>query len=178
MTRIKTIVYRIIKPTHIEGVMTNLTLAIPRILCGVFLAVNFGGSKFGMPWTDPEQGLALFQVADWFPKDVAEFGGIFALFPLFFAWMGAASEAIGGVFLALGLKTRVASFLIVCTMLVAIFFQKWGDGLWGMLPALGFLWVAIYNLVLGSGKFGLDHLITKIWSGRLKEHMDQPLAVA
>ena len=178
MTPLKSIVYKILKPTHIEGVLPNIILAFPRILCGIFLAVYFGGSKFGMPWTDAEQGLALFQVADWFPQDVAEFGGLFAIFPLFFAWMGAASEAIGGVFLALGLKTRVASFFIVCTMLVAIFFQKWGDGLWGMLPALGFLWVALYNLVLGSGKFGLDYLITRKWKSNNVERIDTPMVMA
>ncbi|MBO6632879.1 MAG: DoxX family protein, partial [Psychroserpens sp.] len=89
------------------------------------------------------------------------YGGIFAMFPVFFAWMGAFSEAVGGLLLLLGLKTRIASFLIMCTMLVAIFMQKWDQGLWGMLPALGFLWVALYNLILGSGRFGLDYLISK-----------------
>ena len=42
-----------------------------------------------------------------------------------------------------------------------IFFQKIDGPLWNMLPALGFLWVAMYNLILGSGKFGLDFLIYK-----------------
>jgi len=57
--------------------------------------------------------------------------------------MGAFSEAIGGLFLALGLQTRITSFLIMCTMLVAIFLQK------------------CYNLYLGSGRFGIDYLISK-----------------
>ncbi|WP_293873867.1 DoxX family membrane protein [Flavobacterium sp.] len=35
--------------------------------------------------------------------------------------MGAFSEAVGGIFLILGFQTRIASFLILCTMLVAIF---------------------------------------------------------
>jgi len=83
------------------------------------------------------------------------------MFPVFFAWMGAFSEAVGGMLLALGIGTRISAFLITCTMLVAIFLQKWNQGLWGMLPALGFLWVAIYNLALGSGRFGLDALIAK-----------------
>jgi putative oxidoreductase len=75
--------------------------------------------------------------------------------------MGAFSEAVGGVFLVLGLQTRVASFLVMCTMLVAIFFQKWGGGTWGMLPAMGFLWLSMFTLVLGSGRFGLDYLVVK-----------------
>lgn len=139
----------------------DLIFAIPRVLCGLWLTTMFGADKFGMPWTADSQNLNLFEVAAWFPQDVAEYGGIFAAAPIFFAWMGAFSEAIGGLLLMLGLKTRVASFLIMCTMLVAIFMQKWNQGLWAMLPALGFLWVAIYNLILGSGRFGIDYLISK-----------------
>ena len=73
--------------------------------------------------------------------------------------MGAFSEAVGGLLLALGFKTRLWAFLIMCTMLVAILFQKWGQGTWGMLPAMGFLWISIYSLVLGSGRFGIDYLL-------------------
>lgn len=139
----------------------DLIFALIRFVCGTLLALDFGASKFGMPWTDVSQNLALFEVAEWFPKDVAEYGGIFAMAPIFFAWMGAFSEAVGGLFLALGLNTRLASFLIMSTMLVAIFLQKWGQGTWGMLPAMNFLWISIYNLYFGSGRFGMDYLISK-----------------
>lgn len=140
---------------------SDLMFAAIRLICGIILALDFGASKFGMPWTEKEQNLGLFEVAAWFPEDVASYGGIFAIAPVFFAWMGAFSEAVGGILLAFGLKTRIAAFLIMCTMLVAIFLQKWGQGTWAMLPAMGFLWVAIYNLFLGSGRFGLDYLIIK-----------------
>lgn len=139
--------------------LADITFAAIRFVCGMLLALDFGASKFGMPWTDEEQNLKIFQVASWFPEDVAAFGGIFALSPVFFAWMGGFSEAVGGLLLAFGLQTRIAAFLIACTMLVAVFLQKWGQGTWGMLPAMGFLWVALYNLFLGSGRFGLDALI-------------------
>ena len=141
--------------------LAHLGIAIPRIIAGLLLAIDFGASKFGMPWTDPGKDLSLFEVVSWFPEDVAAFGFPFDLAPWFFAWMGAASEAIGGLFLALGLGTRIASFLIICTMLVAIFFQKWGDGTWGMLPAMGFLWLGIYVLIIGSGKIGVDYWLAK-----------------
>lgn len=157
----KDLFLKITEPTTIKGWLSNIMVAIPRIVGGYFLTTNFGGSKFGMPWTDSEQGLALFQVAEWFPKDVAEFGLPFSLAPVFFAWMAAASEAIGGLFLFFGFQTRVSAFLIMCTMLVAIFFQKWGEGVWNMLPAMGFLWMSMYALTLGSGKLGLDYLIAK-----------------
>ena len=153
---------KLITPVTMNYWFFDFLFAIPRILCGYLLAVDFGGSKFGVPWSPSGSApLSLFEVAEWFPKDIAEYGGIFEMFPVFFAWMGAASEAIGGAFLAFGLKTRIASFFIMCTMLVAIFFQKSGNGVWSMLPAMGFLWLSLYNLVLGSGRFGFDYLITK-----------------
>jgi putative oxidoreductase len=103
----------------------------------------------------------LFEVASWFPEDVAKFGVPFSLMPWLFAWLAAASEAIGGLFLAAGFQTRISAFLILCTMLVAVFFQKWDQGTWAMLPAMGFLWVSIYSLILGSGKLSFDYLISK-----------------
>ncbi|WP_405206474.1 DoxX family protein [Aquimarina sp. LLG6339-5] len=158
----KNVIKRIITPITMKYWFFDFLFALPRILCGYFLAVNFGGSKFGVPWSPKgSPDLGFLEVVDWFPQDIAEYGGVFALFPVFFAWIGAASEAIGGVFLALGLKTRIASFFIMCTMLVAIFFQKWDNGIWGMLPAMGFLWISIYNLILGSGRFGIDYLVSK-----------------
>jgi putative oxidoreductase len=139
----------------------DLVFAIPRLLCGFMLTAFFGADKFGMPWTADTQNLNLFEVAAWFPEDVANYGGLFAIAPVFFAWMGAFSEAVGGLLLVFGLKTRLASFLILCTMLVAIVMQQADKGLWAMLPAFGFLWVALYSLMLGSGRFGLDYIISK-----------------
>lgn len=152
---------QLIEPTLQKHWFADLIFAIIRFVCGMLLVVDFGASKFGMPWTDESQNLNLFEVSAWFPEDVAEYGGVFAIAPLFFAWMGAFSEAVGGLFLAIGLQTRVASFLITCTMLVAIFIQQWGKGSWALLPAMGFLWVAIYTLYFGSGRFGLDYVIGK-----------------
>lgn len=157
----KNILQRIVAPVLQKHWIADLVFAIPRFICGMLLALDFGASKFGMPWTADGQHLKLFEVAAWFPQDVAEYGGIFAVMPVFFAWMGAFSEAVGGLLLAFGLKTRIAAFLILCTMLVAIFFQKWGQGTWGMLPAMGFLWIAMYHLYLGSGRFGVDYLLHK-----------------
>jgi putative oxidoreductase len=157
----KTFLIALFNPILQKHRMADFLFALMRFLAGMLLAVDFGADKFGMPWTPEGQNLKFFEVAAWFPEDVAEYGGIFALAPVFFAWMGAFSEAVGGLFLALGFQTRIASFLIMCTMLVAIFCQKWGEGTWGMLPAMGFLWISLYNLYLGSGRFGLDFLIFK-----------------
>ena len=139
----------------------DLILMIPRVVCGYLLTADFGASKFGLPWSPAEKNLSFFEVAFWFPNDVAQYGGVFVLFPIIFAWMGAFSEAVGGLFLLLGFQTRVFSFLIVCTMMVAIFMQQLQNGLWNALPAAGFLWAALFTMITGSGKWGLDYLIAK-----------------
>ena len=151
----------LIEPVVMKHWFLDVFSAIPRIICGLALAFSFGSDKFGMPWSPDDRNLGLFEVVYWFPGDVASFGGIFALFPVFFAWMGAFSEAVGGLFLAFGLQSRIAAFLIFCTMCVAIFLQKWGQGLWPILPALGFLWVSIYTMLLGSGRVGIDFIVMK-----------------
>ncbi len=142
----KTLFSKIITPIYTSAWYTDLLLALPRIVGCYFLAINFGGSKFPCP--------------DWFIQDVAKFG---FPFPTFFAWAAVLAETFGGALLVIGLFTRLAGFMVMCTMLVAIFFQKWGGEVWEMLPAMGFLWISLYAIVMGSGYFGLDHLIAKKW---------------
>jgi putative oxidoreductase len=151
---------KITKPTKMPYWWQDLVLLIPRVICGFLLTSDFGASKFGLPWSPSDRNLGFFEVAFWFPQDVAEYGGIFELFPVFFAWMGAFSEAVGGLMLLFGFQTRIASFLIMCTMLVAIFMQQINEGMWNCLPAMGFLWIGIFYMLLGSGRFGIDNLFT------------------
>ncbi len=153
------------KPHVFEKWHMNLLVAIPRIVGGLLLCFEFGSSKFGMPWSTSEE-LGLLQVASWFPEDIEKFGFPFSLAPSLLAWLGAATEAIGGLFLVFGLGTRIWSVLLALTMLTAIFYQKWPDAMeygssWPLLPAIGFLWISMFCIVLGSGKFGIDYLISK-----------------
>jgi putative oxidoreductase len=158
-------VFEIIKsvtaPTLQANWVQDLILALPRIVYGYFLTVNFGSSKFGLPWSDPDKNLGFFEVAFWFPPDVAEYGGIFALMPAFFAWMAAFSEAVGGIAWVIGFQTRIFSFLIFCTMCVVVFIHQIQYGLWNMLPGMGILFISIIGMTLGSGRFGLDYLLSK-----------------
>lgn len=155
------LVKQITQPNTMPFWWQDVMIAVPRILTGYLLTSYFGAEKFGLPWSPVDNNLGFFEVAYWFPNDVADYGGIFAIFPAIFAWMGAFSEAVGGILLLLGFQTRIASFLIFCTMLVAIFMQQWNEGMWMMLPAMGFLWVSIYGMVIGSGRFGIDYIISK-----------------
>lgn len=152
---------RIFTPIQMPFWWQDLLFAFPRIVCGYLLTSDFGAAKFGLPWSPADNNLKFFEVAFWFPNDVAEYGGIFAMFPAFFAWMGAFSEAVGGIFLLLGLLTRPFAVLIFITMFVAAFFQQMNQGVWNMLPAMGMMWVSLFYSILGSGRFGLDYIIAK-----------------
>jgi putative oxidoreductase len=138
----------------------DLLLTIPRLVYGYALAAEFGAAKFGMPWSPMDNNLGLFEIAFWFPKDVAAFGGIFALFPAFFAWIAGFSEAVGGIAWVLGFKTRLFSFLILCTMFVAAFFQQIENGFWNMMPSIGYIWISLFYMIIGSGRFGIDNYIS------------------
>jgi putative oxidoreductase len=150
---------RIFSSAQTKSWLADFMLAIPRIVSGYLLTSDFGAAKFGLPWSPPDNNLHFFEVAFWFPNDVKAYGGIFAQFPIFFAWMGAFSEAVGGLFLMLGLLSRPFAVLVAATMLTAIFMQQISQGLWNALPAIGFLWVMLYTFVLGSGRLGLDYWI-------------------
>jgi putative oxidoreductase len=156
-----TIFKKLTQPMLMPYWWQDALLVLPRLLCGWLLAVNFGAAKFGMPWSPADNNLGFFEVAFWFPTDVAAYGGVFKMFPATLAWLGAFSEAVGGIFLILGLQTRVFSFLIFCTMLVAAFIQHANSDLWNKLPALSFAWVALYCMIIGAGRFSIDYLITK-----------------
>lgn len=84
----------------------------------------------------------------------------------FFAWAAVLAETFGGAMLVMVLLTRFAGSMVMITMLVTIFFQKWGGEVWEMLPVMGFLWISICAVVMGSGRIGIDHLIIK--NGLLK----------
>ena len=162
MHTITNVLKKTLKPTQLPHLIQDIAICIPRILGGYLMAFNFGASKFGMPWSPADKDLQLFEVIDWFITDVEGYGGLLALAPSFFAWMGAASEAIGGLFLMAGLGTRFFSFLLFITMMVAIFCQQLPNGgLWNSLAPAGFAWIFLYGMTLGSGRIGLDHFIAK-----------------
>lgn len=80
--------------------------------------------------------------------------------PVFWGFMAAFAETIGGLFLTLGLFTRPAAFLMLFTMLMATLthFTK-GDGLQIASHAIESGLVFLGFLVGGAGRYSLDHLI-------------------
>lgn len=57
------IITKITKPILLPHWPQDLILTIPRIVCGYLLTVEFGSPKFGLPWSNPDNGLRFFEVA-------------------------------------------------------------------------------------------------------------------
>ncbi len=77
--------------------------------------------------------------------------------------MVAGIQLVGGALLLLGLATRLAAFLLMCTMAVAILTAKWPsvhgiDDLLG-LQEFDYLTLFLWLAVAGAGALSLDHLV-------------------
>lgn len=145
---------------NISSITVDAFLAIPRIVAGLVLSLGIGKNKFGMPWSPDDKELGLFQVSEGFVKYLSESELPFAAAPLVFAWLAGFAEAVSGLLMAIGFKTRFNAFLIFFTMLIALSVH-WSDPLSDKLGSLAFLWVSFYAMILGSGRLGIDHLIHK-----------------
>ena len=80
-------------------------------------------------------------------------------------------EFFGGVFLILGLFTRIAGGMLAGTMVVAILSAKWGD-VDSLETLLGFEEVSYFAIffwlaVTGAGKASLDYMIQRLSKGYL-----------
>jgi putative oxidoreductase len=98
---------------------------------------------------------AMAGFAAWLDKDLH-----FPL-PLLMAYLRTGAEFFGGIMLIIGLFTRLASFLICFTMLVAGFVVDKGDFFGeGEMP---FAYAAILFTIFlaGPGKLSLDHYFFK-----------------
>lgn len=76
--------------------------------------------------------------------------------PLFFAWAAALSEFLGGILVAIGLKTRIAGAFALVTMGVAVFIRHAADPF--HVKELAVLYLGAFGALtlMGSGKFSLD----------------------
>lgn len=81
--------------------------------------------------------------------------------PQVMAFLAAFAESFGALFLAIGLLTRPAAFMIICTMSVAIFGAHADAGFAKQEMAWLYLVPALMFLLKGPGKWSLDFLISK-----------------
>ena len=126
----------------LKGIYTDAGLLVLRLSAGLFMAFAHGLGK--MP---PSEGLI---------KSTGELG--FPL-PFFFAWMAGISEFLGGLLIALGLFTRPAAFLWICTMGTAAFLRHADDPFSSKEKALLYLVIGLCLFLTGGGKYSLSKLL-------------------
>lgn len=126
------------------SVAANAGLALLRIFTGISIATAHGIGKI-----PPGEGLVTRAEELGFPA------------PVVFAWAAALSEFLGGMFLALGLFTRLAAFFIACTMLVAILGVHAADPYQKKELAFMYFFVAAAFMLKGSGDWSVDALLRK-----------------
>ena len=74
-------------------------------------------------------------------------------------FMAAFSESIGALFIAIGLLTRPAAFLLLFTMLVACSKKISEKGIDGSELPIIFLILSFIILLRGAGKYSLDYIL-------------------
>lgn len=124
--------------------LANLGLLLLRVSTGLTMAFAHGLSK-----VPPSDQLIANTEKLGFPM------------PTVFAWSAGLSEFLGGIFLALGLFTRVSSFFIVSTMFVAAFLAHSGDPFATKEKALIYMMIGLAFMFKGSGDWSIDSFLRK-----------------
>ena len=120
----------------------DLGLTIVRIFAGIIII------PFGMEMFDAE---AMSGYTKWLTD-------IGIPLPGFMAYVGKVAELVGGIFLILGLLTRLASVFLMITMAVITFVMSSGS-----ITDMTFLLLLLFAVYLfsGGGKYSVDALIAK-----------------
>ena len=124
--------------------LANAGLTLLRIFTGVALALTHGIGKI--------------PPSDKFIESTANMG-----FPMasLFAWSAGLSELLGGAFLAIGLFTRISSFFIACTMLVALLGVHLRDPFGTQEKAFLYLFIAFAFMLKGASDWSIDGFLRK-----------------
>jgi len=71
------------------------------------------------------------------------------------------SEFFGGIFLSVGLFSKISSFFLTCTMFVAVFIAHAGMPFEKRELAIVYLLCSLMFMLKGGGKFSIDYLLFK-----------------
>jgi putative oxidoreductase len=131
----------------------GLESVILRVPIGLILAAHGSQKLFG--WFG---GHGLEGTGQWMASVGLNPGFLMAL-------LAGSAEFFGGVALMLGLLTRPAAFISAITMLVALFWVHWGNGLFldkhGIEYALALLSATSALTIMGGGKYSLDNYLVE-----------------
>ena len=129
-----------------KNVLVNVGLLVLRIGIGVIFIIHGLPKLMGGVETWTQLGSTMSMV-----------GINFA--PAFWGFMAATAEAIGGLFIILGLLHRPAALLLLVTMFMAVFMHVTSGDPFGVYSnALKALVVFFALALTGPGKYSLDYL--------------------
>lgn len=141
-------------PSSSENLLSQIVLTVFRVVCGFTMIHN---------------GLDKFADIPGFAEAYVEVIGL--PFPIFFAYIAAATETIGSILVIVGLGTRLAALGLVSTMVVAMYHHILVAGFSVPYLELSMVYGScfLFLTVLGAGKFSMDALVVKlITKGRVE----------
>jgi putative oxidoreductase len=161
-----------------------MTSLIQRAMGMVFLPVNTDSLLPQIAWTlfravcgftMIHNGLDKFADIPGFAEAYVEVIGL--PFPIFFAYVAAATETIGAPLVILGLGTRLAAFGLAATMFVAMYHHILVGGFSIPYLELSMVYAScfLFLTVIGAGKFSIDALIAKLISKGQVESLEASL---
>jgi putative oxidoreductase len=124
--------------------VSHLSLLAARLLVGSFMLTH------GLP-----------KLTKLFDTEKISFADPFGLGPVFSLTLTVMAEFLCSILIMLGLGTRLASALLIITMLVAAFHVHLNDPFGLKEKALLYVVIYLMLLVFGSGKYSIDHILTK-----------------
>lgn len=130
-------------PTNsVNGFLPQLGLLVLRLGTGLTMALAHGLGK-----VPPPQGMIDGVTGMGFPM------------PVMFAWTAGLTELVGGIFIAIGLATRLSSALMIVTMAVAFFVAHAADPFQNKELSFMYLFCSIAIFLFGPGKWSIDSRI-------------------
>jgi putative oxidoreductase len=123
----------------------NGGILLARLITGIFMIIH------GWEVFDP---IKMQEYAQW--EQFKSFSS-----PSFMVYLGKAAELVGGVMLALGFLTRIASLILAITMAYIAFFVGHGIVWYDDQHPFLFVVLALTFFVTGGGKYSMDALIFK-----------------
>ena len=134
----------LISGAKFESGIAQIGLTLLRVATGLGMALGHGINK-----VPPSEGFVTSVENLGFPA------------PVLFAWAAGLSELAGGVLLALGLLTRPAALSVAFTMAIAFFLVHANDPFQAKEMAFLYGFATITFLFVGSGRYGVDHLLRR-----------------
>ena len=140
--------------------------AISRLLIGPepclhwFSELLLLGARVYAGFTMAMAGLDKLPTPDWMVDQVEQIG----VFPSasLFAAIACLAEFVCGLFLVVGLATRISAILLAVTMGFAAFGFQGATPLTGMHIAQHFFWLFVVFIGLGGGRFSFDGALLKV----------------